>query len=90
MQGIDCAYPLDDTQCMNWQHLIQELIARGWTQKQLAARIGVVQSAISELGTGKTADPKFATGQALVLLHASGERYPAAESTKPGADKVAA
>jgi predicted transcriptional regulator len=64
---------------MNWPHIIDELRSRGWTQVLLAARLGVVQSAISELRTGGTKDPKHSTGRALLELLASGELPPAAE-----------
>jgi transcriptional regulator with XRE-family HTH domain len=60
---------------MNWVELIADLRSRGWTQNRLADRLGVAQSAISELGSGKTADPRFTTGDALRALHQSGERF---------------
>lgn len=46
-----------------------DLFALGWTQKQLAARIGCAQSVISDLASGKTGNPIFSTGAALVSLH---------------------
>ena len=49
----------------------------------LAQKLGVVQSAISDLSTGGTKDPKHSTGSALVALHDSGELPPSAELVEP-------
>ena len=59
---------------MDWPEIIKELRDRGWTQALLSERLNLAQSAISELGTGKTVDPRFTTGCALHSLYRSGER----------------
>lgn len=53
---------------MNWQELIKKLIDGGMTQQQIADQIGVSQSVISELSTGKATRPRFETGAALIGL----------------------
>lgn len=58
---------------MNWPHIVDELRSRGWTQVLLAARLGIAQSAVSELRTGGTKDPKHSTGHAIAVLYESGE-----------------
>lgn len=58
-----------DNAQMDWKQIIFELQATGLTQTQLADRIAVAQSAISELATGKTTEPKFSTGDRLRALH---------------------
>lgn len=65
---------------MNWPQLLAELRKRGWTQTLLAERLGIAQSAISELGSGVIKDPRYATGAALWALHASGDVPVAAEA----------
>ena len=53
---------------MNWQELIKRLIDSGMTQQQIADQVGVTQSVISELSTGKATRPRFETGAALIGL----------------------
>lgn len=54
---------------MDWKDLLSDLFAFGLTQSVIAERIGVAQSAISELATGKTKEPRWSTGQKLQTLH---------------------
>lgn len=61
---------------MDWKDLLSELFASGMTQTVVAERIGVAQSAISELATGKTKEPRWTTGQKLRALHRSTKRRP--------------
>jgi predicted transcriptional regulator len=68
---------------MNWPAIVETLRKRGWTQVLLAQKLGVVQSAISDLSTGGTKDPTHSTGSALVALHDSGELPPSAELVEP-------
>lgn len=51
-----------------WQTIVSELQKRGWTQEQLAAEAGTVQSVISDLRRGKVIDPRYSTGRALERL----------------------
>jgi transcriptional regulator with XRE-family HTH domain len=57
---------------MNWQSLLTDLRKRGWTQQQIAERVGASQAAISDLNSGKTTNPAYALGRALELLRESG------------------
>lgn len=54
---------------MDWQKLLGELQAAGWTQQQIAERVGSSQAAISDLRSGETKNPSYALGTALVNLH---------------------
>ena len=67
---------------MNWQALLTELRDRGWTQQEIAERVGASQAAISDLKSGKTTNPAYTLGRALELLHQSGA---APESTRAAA-----
>jgi len=53
---------------IHWPDLIRKLIDSGLTQPQLAEVSGCGQSTISDLLTGKTADPRTTTGLALIRL----------------------
>jgi predicted XRE-type DNA-binding protein len=53
---------------MDWKTLIENLTAKGWKQQQIAEFCGCQQSVISELATGKTKNPRFSTGQALIAM----------------------
>ena len=53
---------------MDWKSLIQELVASGMTQQQIAAKCGVTQSTISDLANKPGMEPKFKTGAALIAL----------------------
>ena len=54
---------------MNWPNVIHELQRRrGLTQPQIAALVGCSQASISDLSTGKTREPRFYIGRALLDL----------------------
>lgn len=55
---------------MNWKSLIQELVARGWTQAQIAAEVGIKQSTIAGILAGAQKDMKWHNGERLRALHA--------------------
>ena len=60
---------------MNWQTVITEIKSRlGITQVQLAKRVGVAQTSISELERGIVKDPRYTTGNALMELHRKAAR----------------
>ncbi|MVT30182.1 helix-turn-helix domain-containing protein [Acidovorax citrulli] len=60
---------------MQWNTVIAEIQARrGWTQPQVARAAGCAQATISDLATGKTTEPRFALGQALLKLHRASMR----------------
>lgn len=52
----------------NWPTLIADLTDRGLSQKDIAEKIGCDQSHISDLYTGRQANPRFSVGQALLKL----------------------
>ncbi len=57
---------------MDWSQLLADLKERGWTQQELAVRLGLSQSSVSALATGDTKNPAFKTGAALMEIHESG------------------
>lgn len=54
---------------MDWKNLISELTQAGMTQAQIAQRVGVTQSLVSELFTGKAAEPRYGLAMKLIRLH---------------------
>lgn len=56
---------------MNWQILVNELMAAGITQVQMAQECGCSQSSISDLRSGSIEEPRYAIGQKLIQLHKS-------------------
>jgi predicted XRE-type DNA-binding protein len=59
---------------MDWQQLLKELAAWGYTQERVATHCGVAQSTVSDLGRGATKSPAYAFGKALEALHATAKR----------------
>ena len=53
---------------MNWQKIIIDLCDSGLTQQEIAAKAGCAQTTVSELASGKTADPRFSLGQRLLAI----------------------
>lgn len=51
---------------MNWSERIKALQSAGWRPSEIAAEIGLSVTALSDLSTGRSAEPK---GMAAVLLH---------------------
>jgi transcriptional regulator with XRE-family HTH domain len=64
---------------MNWPAILETLRQRGWTQALLAERLGIAQSAVSDLRRGVTVDPKHSTGEAIRALYDSGDLPPIPE-----------
>lgn len=56
---------------MNWEFLIGELRAAGWTQVRIAERVGCSQPTISEIASGSVGrrGPSFQIASALIELH---------------------
>lgn len=54
---------------MDLKSIISDLSARGLSQTEIAHRCGCKQPTISELASGKTRNPGFQIGLALVDLH---------------------
>ena len=56
---------------MDWNKIVTEIKAHGLTQAQIADEIGVSVGTLSELCSGKVAEPKWSKGDALLGLHAA-------------------
>lgn len=55
---------------MDWKTIITDIKkGLGLTQAQIAAKVGAAQVSIHELESGKTKEPRYCTGNALVALH---------------------
>lgn len=60
---------------MNWKTIISEVKAGlGITQAQIAKRIGIAQASVSDLETGRTKEPSYPIGVALMNLHRKAAR----------------
>lgn len=70
---------------MNWKTLISEVKAGlGITQAQIAQRVGISQVSVSDLETGRTREPSYSTGTALVALHRKARRRMARKEAAHG------
>lgn len=49
----------------NWSPVLRAAQAAGWSQTEIAARVGIAQSQVSRLARGETRDPGIATIRAL-------------------------
>ena len=54
---------------MNWKKIIRDLQAAGITQVQIAERCNCAQTTISDIVNGRTEQPSYSIGAALVALH---------------------
>jgi len=54
---------------VNFGKLVRELIGAGWTQKDIAKKIGCSQPNVARLLKEKNADPRWKIGNKIVLLH---------------------
>ena len=55
-----------------WPEIMETLAERGWTQAQLAARVGCSQSTLSDIATGVTAEPRYSIARVLIAMVDSG------------------
>lgn len=55
---------------MNWKQIIQELIAAGMKQTEIAREADLLESQVSELLSGKIKDMYWKKGDSLLRLHA--------------------
>jgi len=69
---------------MDWKKLIQELIAAGMTQVQIAAECGVSQSSVSDLFRGASKSPSYDFGKKLEALAEARRLSKEAEATGVG------
>lgn len=70
--------PAAGAQPHDWAAIVADLEARGWSQLELAVRIGVRVATVRALALREATDAPHAVGEALLGLHASTER-PAAQ-----------
>lgn len=54
---------------MRWHQIISDLVAAGFTQAQIAARIGCTQQNVSAIQRGLQIELSFTRGKALMELH---------------------
>lgn len=55
---------------MNWKIIIAEILLHGQlTQPNLAIQCGCGQATISDLASGKTKQPSYPLGKALITIH---------------------
>lgn len=53
---------------MNWKNLIAQLQDAGLTQTEIASRCGTSQGTIGDLAAGRSTEPRFGLGSALIAL----------------------
>jgi len=53
---------------MDWQLIIADIQKRGLSQSQIASACHCGQATVSDLSSGKTKQPSFVLGQALLAL----------------------
>lgn len=51
-----------------WPQIIKALKTKGYSQYDLAARTGIDQSTICRLGDGRSREPRYSVGKALIEL----------------------
>lgn len=54
---------------MNWTALIKELTARGCGYQKIAEHCGTSRGTIYDLESGRSGEPRYGLGAALVDLH---------------------
>lgn len=59
---------------MDWKQLILDITQLGISQADISIKTGIAPSAISELATGKTREPRWTTGQKLLQLLRAAKR----------------
>ena len=54
---------------VNFQNIIKKKKKAGFTQTEIAEKIGVKQSTVCSLSKGDTKEPRFFAGDSLISLH---------------------
>lgn len=52
-----------------WQQMVMDLRNHGMKLREIAAVLGVGAGAVHDIGSGRTAEPKYDAGVALAKLH---------------------
>lgn len=69
---------------MQWKDYVAEIINKGLSQSQLAKRAGCGQATISDLVSGRTQEPRYSLGVALMRIGKSqGVKTPRAIQPAP-------
>lgn len=62
---------------MKWTNLISDLLQRGYTYKDIGEFVGMTGANICALQSNPRQQPRWAAGQAMILLHKKAmRRYP--------------
>jgi IS30 family transposase len=60
---------------MNWSELVASLNAMGMRNAEIARRLDVAKSTVSDLANGINTDPRWSNGDALIQLHRDERRH---------------
>lgn len=60
-----------DSNAVDWAAIVSGLKRCGWSQQAVAENLGCSQGTISQLNTGRHADPAYSLGVRLLALHGS-------------------
>ena len=76
-----------NSNAVDWASIVRGLKECGWSQQAVADALGCSQGAISQLNTGRHADPAYSLGVRLLALH---ERVVAKDfATRPERNRAA-
>lgn len=65
----ECAAYTEQFEPVNeWADYVKQIIASGWTQREIASRVGCAQPSIAKIVSGRTVDPSFSVGYGLLLI----------------------
>lgn len=56
----------------NWKNIVGKLV-KDSTEKEVSNKLGISISALHRLKSGKTYEPKYSTGEKILLLLINGE-----------------
>lgn len=56
---------------VDFKAIVSSLKLAGYTQWDIASICGITQSSVSDIATGKTVDPSYSVGAALIRAHAA-------------------
>ena len=69
----------------DWQRIVRELEARGWSLTGLAREVEASIGAIADLKQGRTKEPRASVGLKLHALHGSGRTPSDQQETRDAA-----
>lgn len=79
----DIGMSMNSSPSVDWPRVVRDLVVAGYTQSAIAKDCSCRQSSISDLACGRTTEPRYSIGAALLKLHAaaSGDGRSSAGST---------